>query len=530
MASLRGNRTSAIGLFVDGLELKLAKLSLKKGTVVLDELQTAQLATKLEERPAAGAEQATAGESVDTFALPSTPEPTEAGVLDNNSVLLGLLSKYPTSSYVLGYAIAEPSIYYHMLESDFGLTGKKLKQRAVEELKNVRAVQPPLDAIDFFHSAEHNLVCVVREDGTTMLSALHEIQPFLGNRLPRIALIEIADVALMNLARANYGFAPDEITTIVYVGIEFTRLMFMRGSEFFHFAPVLGEGHDSQNIQNTIYSRLLLEQDNMGIPRIDKILLAGESRRIGLDKFLSEQLPEVDVQYLRAPYLDTTALSPDMQEQIPEYAVAIAAAWKVLDDDHPGFYPVNLLPESIREGQRKFKLAWHGQILLALVFLCTFYFTSQYGSVGKEVFARRNTLSQLQEKVKENEKLKTAIAGLNEQIGRYNTALGVYDSLVPGADRWNKMLAQLTKGVEDLGAVWVTEVRSLGAGAMSIQGYTLYRARIPRIAALFDNATLTKVEVKEIREKSPSVYSFIISVPPQSEKNAPAAGGTPQVQ
>jgi hypothetical protein len=53
---------------------------------------------------------------------------------------------------------------------------------------------------------------------------------------------------------------------------------------------------------------------------------------------------------------------------------------------------------------------------------------------------------------------------------------------------------------------------------MSVQGYALYRGRIPRIAALFDNATLTKVEVKEIREKAPPVYNFLISIPPQPVK------------
>ena len=131
-------------------------------------------------------------------------------------------------------------------------------------------------------------------------------------------------------------------------------------------------------------------------------------------------------------------------------------------------------------------------------------------------------MNQLQDKLAENERLKAAIASLNEQIGRYNTALAVYDSLVPGSDRWNRMLVQLTKGVEDLGAIWITEVKALGGGAMSITGYTLYRVRIPRIAALFDNSTLTKVEVKEIREKAPPVYSFIISIPPQPEKPAPA--------
>jgi hypothetical protein len=516
MASLRGSKSSSIGIFVDGLELKLAKLSIKKGKIVLDELITTTLASKLEERQIASVELDTLGETNEAFALPSAETPEDVAT-DNNSVLLGLLSKYPTNSYVLSYAISEPSIYYHILESDYGLKGTKLKQRVLDELRNVRAVQPAMDAIDFFYSVDKNLVCVVREDGTTMLRILEEIKPFLGKHLPRISLIEVADVALINLARANYGFTPDEITAIIYVGVEFTRLIFMKGSEFFHFAPVLGEGYDSPNIQNTVYSRLLLEQDNMGIPRIDKILLGGESRRIAFDEFIREQLPEVDVQYFRTPYLDTSGISTELQEQIPEYAVAIASAWKVLDEAHPGFYPVNILPESVKEGQRTFKLAWHGYVLLLLVFIASFYFTSRYAKVQVEVSSKKSVLNQLQDKVDENEKLKTAIASLNEQIGRYNIALAVYDSLVPGSERWNKTLAQLAKGVEDLGAIWVTEVRSLANGAMSIQGYTLYRVRIPRISALFDNATLSKVEVKEIREKAPPVYSFIISIPPQAE-------------
>jgi hypothetical protein len=528
---MRGSKSSAIGLFVDGLELKLAKLSLKHGKVVIDELRAATLASKLEERQIASVEMETLSEtsvSSEAFALPAS-EPDADSNTDNNSVLLGLLAKHPTSSYVLGYAISEPSIYYHTLDSDHGLKGKKLKQRAVDELRNVRSVQPPLDAIDFFPSAEKNLVCVVREDGMTLLRSLEEVKPFLGKHLPRIPLIEISDVALMNLAKANYGFSPDEITTIIYIGVEFTRLIFMKGTEFLHFAPVLGEGYDSSNIQNTVYSRLLLEQDNMGIPRIDKVLLAGESRRINFDEFLREQLSDVEVQYLRTPELDSSGLPADVQEQIPEYAVAIATAWKMLDDDHPAFYPTNVLPESVRESQRTFKLAWHGYVALVLVFLSTLFFTSRYSELQREVGIKQGTLDQLQEKVAENDKLKAAIASLNDQIGRYNVALAVYDSLVPGSDRWNKSLAHLAKGVEDLGAIWITEMRALGGGSMSIQGYALYRARIPRIAALFDNSTLTKVEVKEIRVNSPSVYNFVITVPPQEQKIEstipPATGG-----
>jgi hypothetical protein len=512
MASLRGSKTTAIGLYADGYELKLAKLSLRRGQVVIDELHSTTLAAKLEEKRAAAVEIGQLNEPPDTFALPTSSEADASAGIDNNSVLLALLAKYPTSGYVLGYAISEPSIYYHSLESDFGLKGKKLKQRVADELRLVRPIQPALDSIDVFHGSEKSLMCVVREDGMTMLRLLEDVKPFLGKRLPKIALIEDSDVALLNLAKANYAFNPDDITAIIYVGVEFTRLIFMKGSEFFHFAPIIGEGYDTPNVQNTVYSRLLLEQDNMGIAKIDRVLLAGECGRIGFDSFLHDQLADVDVQYMRTPQLNTTALPPE--EQIPEYAVAIATAWKILEETRKSFYPLNLLPDDVREGQKTFKLAWHGYLLFAAIFLSTFTITSRYNSLKVEVETKNNTLAQLQTKVSENQKISEQIAGLNDQVARYNTALAIYDSLVPGAERWNKMVEALTRGVADIGSLWITEMKGLPDGTTSIQGYSV---------ALFENATLAKVEVKQIRENSPPVYNFIITIPPEPPANTTGA-------
>lgn len=350
-----------------------------------------------------------------------------------------------------------------------------------------------------------------------MLRLLEEVRPFLGKRLPKISLIEDADVALLNLAKANYAFNPDDVTAIIYIGVEFTRLIFMKGSEFLHFAPILGEGYDSPNVQNTVYSRLLLEQDNMGIPRIDRVLLAGECGRIGFDSFLRDQLADVEISYMLAPQLNTSALPPETQELIPEYSVAIATAWKILEEEKRSFYPLNLLPDDVREGQKTFKLAWHGYLLFLAIFLASFFFTGRYSSMKVEIENKTQTVAQLQVKVDENEKIKEAIAGLNDQIARYNTALAIYDSLVPGAERWNRMVEQLTRGVKDIGSLWITEMKGMPDGYTSIQGYSVSRNRIPRIAALFENATLSKVEVKEIRENSPPVYNFVITVPPQDE-------------
>lgn len=497
-------------MFVDGLEIRLAKLSVKGGNVVLEELKAAALVARLDEQAAVEipVEQAAAG-STDDFTAAS-----EAST-DNNSVLLSLLSGYPQGKFVLGYAISEPSLYYHTFESDFGLTGKKLKLRVIDELRHVRATQPFPDAVDLFPSAEKNLVCVVREDGLSFLRAIEQITPFIGRRLPRFPLIESAEIALINLARANFGFAPEDITVIIYVGVEFSRLIFMKGTDFLHFAPLIGEGHDAPNIQNTVYSRLLLEQDNIGIPRINRILLAGESHKIAFDDFLREQLPEVEIQYLNTPYLDVSELPAEIQEQIPEYAVPIATAWKLLDEEHPAFYPINLLPESVRESQRAFKLAWHGYLLLALVFVLTIYFPQRFFGLKTELEKRQSTVAQLQVKVEENKQLQRAIDSLNNEISRYNTALGVYKSLVAGTVQWNKTLERLSKGVEDLNSIWIEELKAPPGNQIGLQGITLSRPRVPRIAALFDNSTLEKVVEDAIRQKP--VYKFTIKAPVQNE-------------
>ncbi|TAK55343.1 MAG: hypothetical protein EPO24_12225, partial [Bacteroidetes bacterium] len=126
MASLKSN--TAIAFYVDGLELKAAKLSTKKNSIVLEELVSANLMTRLDEIQT--------GESSGTADLGAEPAQEGFGTMattemqsdvgaggDNNSVFLSILSKYQPGKYVLTYAISEPGLYYHTFETDFGLQG-----------------------------------------------------------------------------------------------------------------------------------------------------------------------------------------------------------------------------------------------------------------------------------------------------------------------------------------------------------------------------------------------------------------------
>jgi hypothetical protein len=513
MASMRGPGKTVLGIFVDGLDVKLAHLSIKGRRVTVHELRSATLVSKLEERK--NVEVGIGVEAGDAFNVPvatSTEPLTEGQSEDNNAVLLGLLAQYPTSKYSLTYSIAEPAIYYHLLESDLGLKGKKLKEFILGELRNIRSFQPAHDAVDAIKTDEGNLLCVIREDGLSLINSLENIKGFIGRRLPRIPAIDSADISLMNMVRLNYDLQPGEVSVVVYVGAEFTRLIFMRGHQFYQFAPILGEGYDSPNLQNTVYSRLLLEQDNLGIPRISKIILAGESRRINFKEFLTQQLPDQDVDYLLSPQLDSSPLPSDQQEAISEFAVAIGAAWKVLQPTSPKLYNINLLPDIVREGQRVFKLAWHGVALLVLLFASTFFFTYSIVQKNKSIAESRDLLERKRSQLAENETLQNSIDGLQEQIGRFQASLALYDTLVPGSERWSTLFTQMSHGVEDLNSIWLSDFTSAPGGPMTMNGFTVYRTRIPRLATLFENSVLKEVNVQAIREQT--VYRYKIEVPP----------------
>lgn len=508
-----GGGKSVIGLFVDGLDIKLARVTMKRRKIVVQELRSATLVSKLEERKTAEVAM-NLNDDKDPFKLPEI-ESTETTTInageDNNAVLLGLLSQYKPKSYSLAYGISEPSIYYHPLESSFGLKGKKLKQRIIEELKNVRTFQPTPDAVDSILTEDGNLLCVVREEGLSLINHLENIKGFLGNRLPNIAGIDSSDISLMNMVRLNYDLQPDEVSVIIYVGAEFTRLIFMRGQHFFQFAPILSEGYDSSNLQNTVYSRLLLEQDNLNIQRISKIILAGESRRIGFKEFLQQMLPEQEVDYLLTPKLDVTQLPPEQQEAVSEYAVAIGVAWKFLGASNKAIYHTNLLPDQVREGQRVFKLSWHGYVLLGAIFGSTLLFTTQIQKKNQEITEQRALLDVKNAQIGENTTLMNSIASLQDQLGKYNASLSLYDSLVPGADKFSKAFEQLSNGVEDLNSIWVNEFLATEAGQVTLNGFAVNRSRIPRLSSMFDNALLKEVTTEEIRGET--VYRYKIEVP-----------------
>jgi hypothetical protein len=519
-----GQGKTAVGLFVDGLELKFVQLSLKGNRVTLRDYKTVALVQKFEEKAAVAAEEA--GEFEDIASGDAFGEPAAAGSemgaeqQNNASVLLSLLTDLPTAKYTLSYALSEPAVTYQEFESNFGLKGTKLKKHVAVELSTMRSTPPPLDALDFIPTASGGMLTIIREDGLQLWDLLNEIKPFIGNRVPNIDIIDSADVALLNLVRSSYDIQDEEVSVVAYVGNDFSRLIFMQGKNYLHFAPIISEGYGSSNIENTIYSRILLEQDNIALTRIDRIILCGESHKVNLRESLAPQFSSATVEYLQAPELDLSMFEGVVGEAVSEYAIPLATAWRALQPKHPNFLNVNLCPVSIKEGQKAFKLAWHGWIIALMIIGAIVYFTLKIQEQSAELRRAKDVLTRKQSELADLELLRARQAALQQDIERYSKAATVYDSIAPGSDRWSRILHYLANSVEDLNSLWIYRIEPdvQQPGALKISGRSIYRTRISRLASLFEKAVLREVRTTTIRDKI--IYDFDLIVE-QIDKSDP---------
>ncbi len=510
-----GQGKTAVALFVDGLELKFVQLSMKGGRVTLRDYKTVALIQKFEEKPGGGAEESIEAQdmSAEAFGESSVPtEMTEQEGQNNASVLLSILTDLPSAKYTLSYGLSEPAVTYQEFESDSGLKGTKLKKHIAQELSAMRAAAPGLDALDFIPTAQGGLLSIVREDGMHIYDLLREIRPFIGNRLPKIHLIDSADTALLSMVRSSYELQEEDVSVLVYVGNDFSRLIFMQGKNYLHFAPIISEGYGSSNIENTIYSRILLEQDNIALTRIDRIILCGESHKVSLRESLAPQFTSATVEYLQSPDLDLSVYEGLVGEAVSEYAIPIATAWRALAPKKAGFYPLNLCPVMITEGQKAFKLAWHGWIMALLIIGSIVFFITSIQSRSAEIRRQNAELVRKRADLEDLEKLRARRAALNADIARYLNAATVYDSIAPGSDKWSRVMHYVANSVEDLNSLWIFHMGrdEQNPGALMINGRSIYRTRIARLASLFERAVLKQVRTTNIRNKV--VYEFDLSV------------------
>jgi tol-pal system protein YbgF len=516
-----------LGVMIDGAEMKIAQLGWEKGELALFGIESVilparlgKIGTSTSHHPVEGI----IGEESDIFGIEDEdlePDPIldeepeeEAEQQDLSGTLINVFSKYSLNNNKIAVNVPEGQASYYSFESEFGLKGKKLEKRIREEINPLAGGTLDTATINHFKTDSDGMMVVVSEGNVPIIEELIDIKNYLSTGIPYFCHAGSNEIALVNLVRMAIDPPEDQISAVVYIGSDFSRIIIMKGHTPISFIQAIREGYQSPGVCQTLFSKILLEQEEAGIPDIDQIILAGE---IGIPRaveFFEKQFPDTEIKPITPGPLDTSMLKAEEIALFPNFAIPVALAWEALDRKNSKWIHTDLMPHNVKDAQRTFKVAWHGIMLLGMIFLGVVLLSYQ----GFTTLGRIKSLEDsIRVKKASNAALQSDliyIEQLQHKVNMNKSNLEFLNSIIGDPDKWGRLFDKLSVDFERVKRIWIEQIESSGDG-FTLVGKALSRDRVPELAGSFDAADLQRV-TRVISESGEIAYEFefMANLPP----------------
>jgi len=503
-------RKEAIGLSIEGTDVKVAHIAFSHRGVILKRLEVAQLPEPL---GVAAEEEELESESLDAFeeafgevsptktGLDQKAEDEEQEEEEASSTLLGVLSGYNLTKAKIGVNLPEDSVSFYTLSDTFAIKGRKLKRALIDMVspKHDGAISPEM--VDYIKAADKNLACLVCNQEPVFLEVLKELKPFLGRNKPYIGLIDTVDTALMGLVRANHELVDGEITAIIYVGADSTRITIMKGREYVRFLPSIQEDASSAQLLNTVFSKILFEQDEGGLPEINHVVLAGEADMPSALEFFSREMPDARVEIIKYGKFAGTEMEPSsIPAPLPSFALPLALAKKALEPTNPDYYQTDFTPDYLKEAQKPFRIAWHGLLSLLVIFAMSLLLVVKGGYNYVEIGDLETDTLKYSRLTQLAQPLLYEIDMLNQQISGYESEMAQLASLAQDSHIWSESLDKLCDLTERCDSLWVATLSSSEKRGYLLRGKSRTREKITALASAYQDSYLDLVSRGMIRD------------------------------
>lgn len=405
--------------------------------------------------------------------------------------------------------VTEPTVNYHTYEGLNEKNKKKLIQAVKNDLLVSKGLNIDLDMIDVYEFNEKTLLGVYLEGELGCVGLVNQLANYNQKRYLKIPTIKVAELPLAYFVSKSNKFFPEDFSLIVYIGKEYSKLIFLEGQKLKHIGSTLDIGTRNLHTYDVYFSKILLEMENGGIPKLDNIIICGEDRSENLILSFYGTFPEANVTELKFENFDTSRLNEEDVKNLALYAIPISVGveyYDELDKLHKG---VNFLPKFVIENQKVFQFAWHGFALIPLLFIATFYFTFDILKNIKEMKDIDVEIERLKKRQIENQALVDQITPLDAKINAFDATQAILDSASFGAGLWNKNFTRLCDFMERRRSFWISKIEPVAADELKITGYSLTRSVLTEFAEKYPTSIIRNINYEPLREKD--AFSFILN-------------------
>lgn len=431
---------------------------------------------------------------------------TDAGLL--NSSLYGF--KLPSLEYIP--VVTEPTENFHIYEGPRDDNKKKLMQSVITDIQSAKGFTVTHDNLDVLELNEKQMLGVFLEGDIVGVNLVNLLANYNKRRYLKIPTIKSAELSLAYYVSKTNKFFPEDYTLIVYIGKEYSRLLFLEGQKLKHIGTTLDIGTKNLHTYDVYFSKILLEMENGGIPKLDNIILCGEDRSENLILSFFGTFPEANVSELRFESFNSSAISEEDVKNLALFAVPIAAAVEYFDELDKVYTGINFLPRYVQENQKFLQFGWHSYALLPLLFGAAFFFTFQILSSNRNIKELDFEIERLTQRQAQNQAIVDEITPLDNRINSFDATQSILDSAAIGAGVWNKSLTRVSDFMERRRNFWITKLDNPKTDEVTISGYSLTRGVLTEFADSNRFATLKNINYEPLREKSAFSYQMLFKL------------------
>jgi hypothetical protein len=201
--------------------------------------------------------------------------------------------------------LTEPALHYHVYEGSKLGKSSKFTQDLISDISDTKNITVSKDELGFVELADKSTLAVFLSGEVGCVRLINSLAEYNGKRVFKIPTIKSAEIALANYVAKKKKFFPDDQSLIVYIGKEYSKLIFLQGRKLRHIGTTLDIGTTNLHTYDVYFSKILLEMDNGGIPSLDNIIVCGEDDSENLILSFYGTFPEANVSRLEFDDVDT---------------------------------------------------------------------------------------------------------------------------------------------------------------------------------------------------------------------------------
>ncbi|NLT51395.1 MAG: hypothetical protein GXX85_10800 [Ignavibacteria bacterium] len=423
------------------------------------------------------------------------------------SLLAAGLNEFKLPMCEFALVVSEPVLNYHIFEGVTSDEKKKTIEIICNDLKSSKGIIVDPESIDYTELIDKSLLTGFIEHDIQAFNLIQSLASYHGKRFYKINTIKSADIALAHYVAKNNEFFPEDFSLVLYTAKEYSKLIFLEGSKLKHLGPTLDIGTQNIHTYDVYFSKILLEMENGGVPRLDNIVICGEDNSENLILSFYGAFPEANVIELGFDKLKLSALNDDDKSTVSAFTIPVAAAVEYFDEQANTVKGFNILPKYIKENQKPFQLGWHTIVVMALLPLVVLFLTMKYLNNSQEISDLERELNiKKQEKIR-NQELLSQIDEVNQKIENFGKTQSILDSASAGAEVWSKTAERIASFMERRRNFWITKLETSGKD-INIDGYSQSRSVLTEFADYNSSSLLKSILYEPLREESAYAFSL----------------------